>query len=129
MRTPCRHSRAFRSTVAFAVALGAALSGPAGPAGAQDGETRPPAEDAPPGAPLDELNRFLDQLEGLLEGLPRYEMPEITEDGDIILRRRADPEGESGEGAPEPPGPDGPEPPRPPVPPEGGGGEAETLEL
>lgn len=129
MRKPSRRSRAFRSAAAFAVALVAALSGPAGPAGAQDGETRPSGEDAPPGAPLDELNRFLDQLEGLLEGLPRYEMPQITEDGDIILRRRQDPEGESGEAPPERPGPSAPEPPRPPEPPGGAGDEAETLEL
>ena len=34
-----------------------------------------------------ELDRAFDQLGDALEELPRYSLPEITEDGDIIIRR------------------------------------------
>ncbi|MBT5414635.1 MAG: hypothetical protein HOK81_08555 [Rhodospirillaceae bacterium] len=35
--------------------------------------------------------KFIEALETLIERLPRYDMPEVTDDGDIIIRRR-DPE-------------------------------------
>ena len=34
-----------------------------------------------------ELDRAFDQLEETLDNLPRYGLPEVTEDGDIIIRR------------------------------------------
>ena len=34
-----------------------------------------------------ELDRLRDRLEGALEDLPRYALPEMNEDGDIIIRR------------------------------------------
>lgn len=34
-----------------------------------------------------ELDRLFDRLQGALEELPRYALPEITEEGDIIIRR------------------------------------------
>ena len=34
-----------------------------------------------------ELDRAFDQLEDTLDSLPRYGLPEVTEDGDIIIRR------------------------------------------
>ena len=34
-----------------------------------------------------ELDRAFDRLGDALEELPRYSLPEITEDGDIIIRR------------------------------------------
>lgn len=36
--------------------------------------------------------KIISGLEQLLKSIPSYEMPEITEDGDIIIRRRKDPE-------------------------------------
>lgn len=32
--------------------------------------------------------KFVEALEILIERMPRYELPEITDDGDIIIRRR-----------------------------------------
>lgn len=34
-----------------------------------------------------EVGRMFDHLQGVLEDLPRYALPEMTEDGDIIIRR------------------------------------------
>ena len=34
-----------------------------------------------------ELDRAFDRLGDALEELPRYSLPEVTEDGDIIIRR------------------------------------------
>ena len=34
-----------------------------------------------------ELDRLRNRLEGALEDLPRYALPEMNEDGDIIIRR------------------------------------------
>ena len=34
-----------------------------------------------------ELDRAFDQLGDALDDLPRYSLPEVTEDGDIIIRR------------------------------------------
>ncbi len=33
------------------------------------------------------LERLMTALEGMLQAVPQYEIPEITEDGDIIIRR------------------------------------------
>ena len=78
-----------RSTSAFNVAALAAamlLSATAGRAG----DTEPAPDSAHP--QIDqmierELGRLVDRLQGALEKLPRYALPEITEEGDIIIRR------------------------------------------
>ena len=55
------------------------------------GETRPAVPDGQPGEfermIRQELDRVFEQIEGVLESLPRYALPEVTEDGDIIIRR------------------------------------------
>ena len=38
------------------------------------------------------LGKMVQALESLLNSIPQYEKPEITEDGDIIIRRKRDPE-------------------------------------
>jgi hypothetical protein len=47
--------------------------------------------------------KFVEALETLIERMPRYEMPEITDEGDIIIRRRdpgtAPPPDRAGDGA------------------------------
>lgn len=40
----------------------------------------------------DAIERMMRALELLIESIPQYEMPEITEDGDIIIRRKRRPE-------------------------------------
>ena len=69
----------------IAVAVAAAL-GAAGPAAA-DEPARTDREQ------MEELarqgmTRIVQALELLLRAIPQYEMPEVTEDGDIIIRRR-----------------------------------------
>lgn len=47
--------------------------------------------------------KFVEALETLIQRMPRYEMPEITDEGDIIIRRRdpnaAPPPDQGGDGA------------------------------
>ena len=38
------------------------------------------------------IERLLRALEAIIDMIPQYEMPEINEDGDIIIRRKRDPE-------------------------------------
>ncbi len=51
---------------------------------------------------LDGLDRMRAELERLVEEMPRYAMPRVTEDGDIVIERLPPkPRGESkGEGVP-----------------------------
>ena len=37
------------------------------------------------------IQRMMRALELLIESIPQYEMPELTEDGDIIIRRKRQP--------------------------------------
>ncbi len=70
--------------VALALALmpAAALGGEKG--AAPDGQDwRGAARQA-----LEQLDRALDRLEGMVERLPRYGTPYIDEDGDIVIPRR-----------------------------------------
>ena len=46
------------------------------------------------------LEQLMQALELFIESIPQYEMPEINENGDIIIRRKRVPPGED-EGAPE----------------------------
>lgn len=78
------------------------------PAGAEDiSRQRPEIPD--PGAALDELQRLLDELGRLIERMPRYALPEVTEDGDIIIRRKDAPDADEppDDGRPAEEGPDG----------------------
>ncbi len=36
--------------------------------------------------------KILEGVETIIKAFPRYEAPEITEDGDVIIRRKPDPE-------------------------------------
>lgn len=60
----------------------------AGPALAEE-RARPPA-DAPPAVEQFDaaLEQALEAFHRLLRAIPRFEMPEITDQGDIIIRRK-----------------------------------------
>jgi hypothetical protein len=62
--------------------LAAALA--AGPAGSA-------RADASIDEAIDEMDRLVEELQALLGELPRYGLPHITEDGDIVIPRRAAP--------------------------------------
>jgi len=83
----------------LAVALAAAT-----PAAAQESEGPGPSERAREGA-----EQILDALRGLLQMMPRYGMPRVEEDGDIVIPRLDDPDGETpqGDGPENGPGDDG----------------------
>lgn len=101
----------------------AAIVAMASPAAADD----PPSDDPPPGPTdesplsaeaqraLEEIERMVRDLDAILGQIPRFGLPEMTEDGDILIPRL-------------------PTPPSPPVPPRPGprGAEddaVETLDL
>jgi hypothetical protein len=50
------------------------------------------------------MERIMRALEMLMQSIPQYELPEINDNGDIIIRRRQPPEG--GETQPPEPEPD-----------------------
>jgi hypothetical protein len=76
-----------RKTLTPAVlALGLLLAGPApflAPVLADQ-----PREDTPEELAREGMERMLRALELFIEMIPQYEMPEVTEDGDIIIRRK-----------------------------------------
>lgn len=75
-----------RHTFLAAVLL-ALLWGAPSPAGAED----PPEEEPAPGELAREgVERLLQALEVFIEMIPQYELPELNENGDIIIRRKRD---------------------------------------
>ena len=75
-----------RHTFLAAVLL-ALLWGAPSPAGAGD----PPEEEPAPGELAREgVERLLQALEVFIEMIPQYELPELNENGDIIIRRKRD---------------------------------------
>lgn len=72
--------------LALAVSLGLMLAGAppalAGPA---------PEEENPEELMREGMERMLRAIELMIEMVPQYEMPEVTEDGDIIIRRKRRP--------------------------------------
>ena len=49
----------------------------------------------------DSIEKLMRAMELLLDSIPQYEAPEITEEGDIIIRRKRNPEAPNGEPGPE----------------------------
>ncbi|WP_162906660.1 hypothetical protein [Algihabitans albus] len=41
---------------------------------------------------LDSIEKLMRAMDLLLDSIPQYEAPEITDDGDIIIRRKRDPD-------------------------------------
>jgi hypothetical protein len=72
-----------QNLIAAALLLGLALAGPP-PALAAD----EPPEETPEELAREGMERMLKALELFIEMIPQYEMPEVTEDGDIIIRRK-----------------------------------------
>ena len=72
-----------KSLIAAALLLGLALAGPP-PARAAD----EPPEERPEELAREGMERLLKALELMIEMIPQYEMPEVTEEGDIIIRRK-----------------------------------------
>ncbi len=77
-------------SIVRALALAAALSlGTAGGALAADALKLPAEPESRPEAMLDKLvDQLITTLQGLLQAIPQYELPEINEHGDIIIRRK-----------------------------------------
>lgn len=83
-----------RSIVALPILL--ALTLPA--AAAEPESTETPSE-----MMTDAMSKIVRALEMMIQSIPQYEKPEITEDGDIIIRRKNP---ETGRGPPRLPDPD-----------------------
>jgi hypothetical protein len=76
------------------IALGAVLAGTP-PAFAQGEED----ETSPGELTVEAIDRLLRALDLLIESIPQYEAPFVNEDGDIIIRRKREPDAQP---APEP---------------------------
>lgn len=72
-----------KSLVAAALLLGLALAGPPLALAAAE-----PAQPTPEELAREGMERLLQALELFIEMIPQYEMPEVTDDGDIIIRRK-----------------------------------------
>ena len=55
-------------------------------------EPSTPESETPGELARDGIERLMRALEAFVDMVPQYEMPEITEDGDIIIRRKRDDE-------------------------------------
>ena len=70
---------------AFGLSAALILATPApSPAWAEE----PPESEDPGELARDGIERLMRALEAFIHMIPQYEMPEITEDGDIIIRRK-----------------------------------------
>lgn len=68
-----------RSVIALPLFLGLAF-----PAAAADGD----AKETPSELMTEAMSKMVRALELMIQSIPQYEKPEITEDGDIIIRRK-----------------------------------------
>ncbi|MDX1423099.1 MAG: hypothetical protein R3322_08165 [Kiloniellales bacterium] len=73
-------------SVATSLAIPAAAAEPGDPAAPSEAPSEAPGELA-----RDGLEQLLRALESFVDMIPQYEMPEINENGDIIIRRKRDP--------------------------------------
>jgi hypothetical protein len=58
------------------------------PATAQDAAPGKPPQDSPSALAREGLERMMRALRLLVENVPQYELPEVLENGDIIIRRK-----------------------------------------
>jgi len=68
-----------RSVIALPLFLGLAL-----PAAAADDD----AKESPSALMTEAMSKMVRALEMMIQSIPQYEKPEITENGDIIIRRK-----------------------------------------
>ena len=74
--------------LAAAVAVGLALAGPRAAIAQTVPESREQAEEMAREA----MEQLMHALEMFIQSIPQYEMPEVNEHGDIIIRRKRWPE-------------------------------------
>jgi len=72
-----------KSLIAAILLLGLAFIGPPPALAAAE-----PPEPTPEELAREGMERMLRALELFIEMIPQYEMPEVTDDGDIIIRRK-----------------------------------------
>jgi hypothetical protein len=70
-----------------AVVVSLALLAAAGPVFAQAQAPAPPQEDRPGALAREAIDKMMRALSMAIENLPQYAMPELNENGDIIIRR------------------------------------------
>ncbi|HEX2115258.1 MAG TPA: hypothetical protein VHM01_12705 [Alphaproteobacteria bacterium] len=63
------------------------LAGAAAPALAQSRSPAPPSEEHPGELARDAIEKMMRALSLAIENLPQYALPELNENGDIIIRR------------------------------------------
>ena len=81
--------RALRKSCAAAAVLAACLLlAPMQMTRAQDAAPDEPQRDSPSELAREGLERMMRALRLLVESIPQYELPEVLENGDIIIRRK-----------------------------------------
>lgn len=75
------------TNLAYALTLSAALAAACGPAMAQTAPLPPTQEQTPESLLRSGIENMLRALGLALQNLPQYEMPQVNEYGDIIIRR------------------------------------------
>jgi hypothetical protein len=75
------------TNLAYALVLSAALAAAYGPATAQTPPPPAPQEQTPEALLRSGIENMLRALGLALQNLPQYEMPQINEYGDIVIRR------------------------------------------
>ncbi len=75
------------TNLAYALVLSAALAAATGPAAAQTPPAPAPQEQTPEALLRSGIENMLRALGLALQNLPHYEMPQVNEYGDIVIRR------------------------------------------
>ena len=81
-----RIARNLRAHLAL-LAMGLSMGG-LGPAMAQDQKPERPLQESPGELAREGLEQMIRALNLLVESIPQYELPEVLENGDIIIRRK-----------------------------------------
>ncbi len=77
------------SRVAAAILLAGLVSAPFGAALAEEQAPLQPDDDSPSEMAREGVEKLMRALSLLVESIPQYEMPEVLENGDIIIRRKS----------------------------------------
>lgn len=82
----------WKRSAACLFVFGLALA-PLAPAAAQEATPEPkpgPEEESPSQLARESLEQMMRAMRLLVESIPQYELPEVLENGDIIIRRKRD---------------------------------------
>lgn len=77
-----------RNRLAAAILLAGTVGSPSGAALAEEPAPEQPGDGSPSEMAREGVEKLMRALSLLVESIPQYEMPEVLENGDIIIRRK-----------------------------------------